>query len=1272
MFGGRRFNPNSELLRDKGDDKSNIGGSIASVNDGLFQQINEAENHAKQILKTGQSQYVDGIKQNILDMIRQWLQEEGSNVFTLYGKMGCGKSFFSARLYQDIGAQEELYDTVAFSSQQLYRDTTIVRNMLLSIAHQLFNTVPTCTAFFAKYQLTADSLSALTEEVFVKPFEGVTLTKTVFIIVDGLDEYPREDCEILLETLGKLRMRLNPRVKIYFSSRPEAYVMSEMINDSERSSYHIEKNTNQSHADCAHFIDVKCSKAGIQIDESMKRSLIEKSECSLKYLECFFNDIACGAIHVTADFIESLPMGLSHYYRDQLVRYFGDEGLRFYQTKIVPLLEILCVAWRPITIQDASDILGCRESEINNIISRSGTLLWRNNRYVMLYQSESIREFLMDERYCPEKYRIDSQNGNDRILQRLEEIMDSGEELESNLYLFSCAVDHILGKERILNADWLLLVQVVANYLHKSDVSAKIANSVMERSPREIATFLRFLFKDEKIEQLLKDRTAVRLIGSALQDKQEQKLQDLLELLEDQEEYAFMVSYGRIRMLRGEGDHEKALTLLTPHLSLADEEPASFFRHVHYLDEISRIYRKHETVTWEENTDFHIQVVLEGEQLLQKIPAKNAPAHLVVVNSLAVSYDQLARLCDKLENITDAAIREACGQKLLAVLKMPDCTPSQPGFFLLAEEAAFQKELKLSKICQQYDPFSDGRIHQLHYPFYALGILYFRKDFPGYSPDKALQYFEDCLSSIEEIALRPESHIRFIDVAVKLYGRLYDIYTKDEQFASARKYLGETRRMKDLRYLYHPSADTDFSRCYGFEQDADLVLAEQGIEAAETYYLTALQHYQECCKKYPDRFVQRSLSVIYYRIAKQFKAVGNLEKFVHYTRLELEETERLYGLYPTKELRWDWGVTQEFLADALRKLDAAGTLHWRIDLQRSAIAIYDELAAAHPQVEKYSTASFTVYYRLGLDLRDAQKPNEALSCLDMILSLGTRIATITREYDRYLDLPIRLFLLLRDLISYKTDYQNYITACKTYIEAVDEYCKTEEFDSMRLYLLKQEAQDVQKDQDFQAAEPLMLNYAQLAKDHAAAYPSPTNYYRLAYSYALLHEGYIKAGAKSNNKAIRFLQEALNVLGFGLQQWPDNSDMRELQANFYGRFATMLKRSADVSMITQTVDLYSMQIGDYVRLYRDAADQDKKDRFGKAVNQAYAALDSYLRTQEGLLKRRLEDPATPRETVIQHLKAMVSGYRFLATFKTANSQEKLEHYQALLTQWETKE
>ena len=1265
MFGGRKFNRNSEFLRDQGDDKSNVVGSIASVNDGLFQQINDAENHAKQILRNGQSQYVDGIKQNVLDMIRLWLQEEGSNIFTLYGKMGCGKSFFSARLYQDIDAEKELYYTVAFSSQQIYRDTANVRNMLLSVAHQLFTTVPACSTYFARYPLNSESISALTEDVLVKSFEGVTLQKTVFIIVDGLDEYPRQDCETLLETLGRLRTRLNPRVKIYFSSRPEAYIMSEMFNDSASSSYHIEKNEKESHADCARFIDVKCAKSGIDIDEDMRRSLIEKSECSLKYLECFFNDIAYGAIHVTADFIDSLPMGLSHYYRDQLVRYFGDESLRFYQAKIVPLLELLCVAWRPITIEDASDILGCRESEINTIISRSGTLLWRNNRYVMLYQSESIREFLMDERYCPEKYRIDSQNGNDRVLQRLEEIMDSGEDLENNLYLFNCAVDHILGKERITNTDWNLLVRVIAHYAHKSDVVFKISRGILEKTPREITVFLRCLYSSSQIEPLLKDCTAVRLIAAATRDKQDQKLHSVLDMIDGQEEYDFLVSYGRIRMLRNDSHHEEALPLLLPYLVLADDNAVSLFRHVHYLDEAGRIYRKLKMITWEENTDLHIQAIQESEQLLEKFPDRNAPAHQYLVNNLAVSYDQLARLCDMLEDKEDAALREKCGQKLLAILKLPDTVPTQDGFFLIAEEAAFQKQLKLSKTCQQYDPFSDGRIHSLHYPFYALGILYFRKDFPGYNPDKALQYFEDCLSSIEEIAMRPESHVRFIDVVVKLYNRLCDIYTEDSQFTLAKKYFTEAKQVRDLRYLYHPSADSDFARAYSYEQEADIVLAEQNIAAAESYYLTAVEHYQNCCQKYPDRFVQRSLEIVYYRMAKKFKEAGDLHKFVHYSRLELKEIERVYGLYPSRSLRWDWGVSQEILANTLRTLDPQGTLEERIALQESAISIYQELTKAYPQEQKYFTASFTVYYRLLLDYCDAEMYDKALECIDAGNALGPQIAVITRDYDDWLDIPIRMFLVTSEHIEDKTVYQEYFNACKAYITATQPYCDAHDYESMRLNFLRREARNIRDSQGIQAAEPLLMDYIQQAKAHAAKWPTASNYNRLAYGYTALYEGY--KGNTVKDKAIRFLQEALEVLDLAIQQWPDSLNTRELQATIYGRLAELLKQSTDVGQISEAVDLHILQIKNLILLYRDTKDQTEKESFSKSLANARTVLSSYLRKQEGILKLRLSYSSTSKELLRNYIKVLVNGYTFLLDLKIPEAQEKLDYYSQLLDQ-----
>ena len=1273
MFGGKKFNRNSEFLRDNDDDKSNISNSIVSVNDALFQQINDAENHAKQILKTGQSQYVEGIKQNVLAAVRAWLQEESGNVFTLYGKMGCGKSFFSARLYQDISAERNLYDTVAFSSQQLYRDTTIVHNMLLSLAHQMFKTVPACSAFFAQHPLNSESLTLLTEDVLIKPFEGVSLQKTVFIIIDGLDEYPRHDCEIFLETLSKLRTRLNPRVKIFFASRPETYIMSEMFNDSLRHSYHIEKNEEQSYEDCARFIDAKCAKAAIEIDENMTRSLIEKSEYSLKYLECFFNDIACSVIRVTADFIESLPVGLSHYYRDQLVRYFGhkDESLQFYQTKIVPLLEILCVAWRPITIEDASDILGCRESEINTIISHSGTLLWRNNRYVMLYQSESVREFLMDERYCPEKYRIDSQSGNDRILQRLKEIVAGGEDIENNLYLFNCAVDHILEKDRILNADWDLLAQLAFRYPHKLDFISKLCKGVLEKTPREITIFLRCVHNDTQAEQIMKDRIAINLISNAIQDKQTQKLQAVLDMIDGEEDFSFMVSYGQIRMLRNDYRNEEALTLLQPHLALVDDDITRLFRHTFYLDELSRVSRRSETANWEKTTDIHVQVLLEGEQLLQKRPIRYTSIHLCLVNSQTVSYDQLARLCEMLESKAEPTVREACGQKLFAVLNLPNCDPKQPGFFLIAAEAAFQKSLKLSKLCQQYDSFSDGRIHQLHFPFYALGILYFRKDYPGYSPDKALQYFEDCLSSILEIAKRPESHVRFIDVAVKLYNKLYEIYSKDKQLALAKTYFAEAKQMRDLRYLYHPSVDTDFSRHYSYEQNADIVLAEQGIDAAESYYLTAAQHYQSCCQKYPDLFVQRSLHVVYYRLAKNFKEAGNLEKYVHYTRLELKEIQRVYDLYPSEDLRWDWGVTQEQLAHALRALDPKGTVAQRIELQRSSLAMYQELAAAYPQVQKYFFAPFTVYYSLALDYKDAEMYSEMLSCLDAAYDLGPQISAATRDYDRILDIPVRLFLIIFESLQDNDAHQKYLDLCRTYISQISPHCPSEDFENLRLYFMYHEIRQLQNTQGFNAVESRLSDYVQQLKAYTEKHPSANNYSRLAYGYAILYEGYHQRSAiQSKNKAVFFLQEALTALDIGLQQWPDSIDMRKMQALCYGHLIAILKHKTDMAQVSETLDLYILQIKSYMLLIKEITEQTEKDRFGKLAAGACASLALYLRTQEGFLKRRLEASATSKDRIRSNVQIMVKGYSFLVDMKMPDAQEKLAYYTDLLSQLES--
>jgi tetratricopeptide (TPR) repeat protein len=670
-------------------------------------------------------------------------------------------------------------------------------------------------------------------------------------------------------------------------------------------------------------------------------------------------------------------------------------------------------------------------------------------------------------------------------------------------------------------------------------------------------------------------------------------------------------------------------------------------------------------ITWEENTDLHIMTIEESEQLMRRYQRCEGPEYLIVLRNLSVSYDQLARLCSMLEDQTNPALRESCGRKLQAQLKLSETEAGKPGFFLLAAEACFQQGLKLSKICQQHDTFSDSRIYDLHYSFYALGKLYFRKEFPGYNPDRALQYFEDGLSSIMDIALRPESHERYIRVPVKIYEQLTDLHMEAGAYTAAKKYLAEGARMRDLRVLYHPSADADFDRCYCYEQEADIVAAEQGIDAAESYYLTAARHYRECGKKYSDLFVQRAPHIVYYKVAKAYKENSNLGKYVEYTRMELAEIQRLYGLYPSASLRWDWGVTQELLANALRKIDFEGTSAQRRELQESAIAIYHELAAEYPQVDKYQRAPSVVYYCLLLDYCEAGMYEDALRCLDMAFSLCRRMVTSIPDCGNLLDLPIRMFLHIYEHIADQAVYQKYFDECKDYIACVTSHCQEQDFEEMRLRFLLHEAKRIWDTQGIAAAEQCYLDHVEQAKEYAAKYPSPGSCIGVTSGYTALYQGYLAVNQR--DKAIFFLQEALGLLDRGIEQWPDSVSMRRLRAILYGCLADLFKDSTDVQLVSASVDLYILQLQSYMGLYQDAEDQSDKDAFGKKITQSYSALIGYLRIHEGMIKACRNYPSYSKEMLRSYVKIMVNAYSFLVECRAAGAQEKLDDYTALLNQ-----
>ncbi|MBR2867816.1 MAG: hypothetical protein IKB88_01960 [Clostridia bacterium] len=866
-----------------------------SVNDELFQQVRSAENHSGQIIGRGQSDYVDGIKDNVFERVYSWLNNESDNIFTLYGNMGSGKSFFSARLFQKAKEENTLFDSVAFSSQQTYYDTTKLQNMLISVAHQLYERVSVCRRYFSENPLVTDSVFSLVESVLVAPFENATPEKPVLIIIDGLDEYPRVDCEAFLEAVARLRGRFSQKLKIFFSSRPEPYIITQSVCDSADCVYHIEKNGDHSYADCESFIVDRCDKVGKSIGDDKRNQLIEKSESSLKYLDCFFNDIIKNNITDISDFIASLPSGLNHYYRDQLSRYFGDDGLKYYQSKIMPLLELLCVAKRPLKLEEAADILGCRESDIISIISHSGTLLWRSvQNEVRLFQSESIREFLMDDRYCPEKYFIDRENGKKHIIDRIVEMIENGDDLENNMYLFKYAVDHIFEQTKLVSADYNLLIRMVGCYTNKGGVMTSVVRRLLDRSESEILSFLRHLYAENNGLDVLVPYVLCVSIAAAVSDKKElaEKLFAILENPMMGEEFEFLKSYARIRYLRTAKETEEAKTMLQPYLEISeDADVRTLFCHNIYLDEVCRIHRAQNKISSEEMTRLHVQAVEEGQHLCKLYERKGGAVYTVLLRNLSVFFNQLAVLCDRLVMRVSGKGREICSEILRSVLPSQTVSLTEYGYFLLEAEACYNETLRLSIICQQSDPFSDGRAYDLHLAFSGLGKLYARKYFPKYDPDKALRYFNDSIAPIIGIAEEEKKEEKYIRAVNKSYLDIIKMHMSSERFDEAKNCLVECIRVQDKAVLLHGSFSSEYRRCYGEELMADLIKAEQGIEAAEEYYLSAVRRYEKCGEKYSEESVQRAPMVIYGKLRDAYREAGNDEKCKIY--LNLRQTELL-------------------------------------------------------------------------------------------------------------------------------------------------------------------------------------------------------------------------------------------------------------------------------------------------------------------------------------------------------------------------------------------
>ncbi|KAF7768370.1 hypothetical protein Agabi119p4_7613 [Agaricus bisporus var. burnettii] len=160
----------------------------------------DAELHSEK--RSPQPICLPGTRVNLIDELKVWMQSQNLDTFMwMFGLMGVGKSALAQTLGLWAEKEKILGAAIFFSDER--NDPS---HLFISIAHQLMrlNIGGPYGFRVAKALGTADntlssqSLSKQFNELIMKPLSGLTAQKQLVIIIDGLDECPKDkQCDII-------------------------------------------------------------------------------------------------------------------------------------------------------------------------------------------------------------------------------------------------------------------------------------------------------------------------------------------------------------------------------------------------------------------------------------------------------------------------------------------------------------------------------------------------------------------------------------------------------------------------------------------------------------------------------------------------------------------------------------------------------------------------------------------------------------------------------------------------------------------------------------------------------------------------------------------------------------------------------------------------------------------------------------------------------------------------------------------------------------------
>ena len=368
----------------------------------------------------------------------QWLATEPGRVFFITGDPGTGKSAVIAHLVhtRDVGA----YHLCIFGLKETLSPFTFVRSIAAQLATQLPDYRAALDALdFA--QIRQDDPGSYFHALVVAPLRAETTKTPVLIVVDGLDE-AAADGSALPALLRDQLEYLPPFIRLVLSSRKESAILDMFSRYTPRE---IEASRAENLDDIRAYLARKLGESALRHrlaaagadPAEVARQIEQRGEGNFLYATEVIKSLALGQLDPRDP--ASFPAGLVGIYQASFEREFP-EGQGFAELR--PLLEVLCAAREPLTVDLIADALQWDPFEVENRLDQVAPFFPERAETFAPYH-KSVTDWLTGSAGKSRVFRINVCAGHRALAQ----LYDGWTRLDltARRYALSSRVQHLLG-----------------------------------------------------------------------------------------------------------------------------------------------------------------------------------------------------------------------------------------------------------------------------------------------------------------------------------------------------------------------------------------------------------------------------------------------------------------------------------------------------------------------------------------------------------------------------------------------------------------------------------------------------------------------------------------------------------------------------------------------------------------------------------------------------------------------------------------------------------